>query len=307
MAITLYDGKRSALSIVVEKYLLLRGTKKVFSTHANTSKYIERIGTQNNQPYVIKGVKFESEIMESHFEGMQYFILNNKESRSQRVILYLHGGAWTNQPFPLHWTFMDQMAQALDAKVIAPIYPKVPHFDHTHTYPRLLKLYREILSTVETPLQITFMGDSAGGNIALSLACQLKNDEMPQPKDIILISACLDMGLTHPHIPEFEKNDPMLSMGGMSAITEIWAGDKSVNDPIISPMYADLKGLASITHFIGTHEGLYPDAIKFDEMVSEQGGKIDTYVYPKMNHVFVLLPLEEAKDARQKIMSRITD
>lgn len=150
------------------------------------------------------------------------------------------------------------------------------------------------------------MGDSAGGNIALSLACQLKNDEMPQPKDIILISACVDMGLTHPQIPEYEKNDPMLSMGGMSAITEIWAGDKSVNDPIISPMYADLSCIASITHFIGTHEGLYPDAIKFDEMVTEQGGAIETYVYPKMNHVLVLLPIDEAKDAFHKIISRIT-
>ena len=193
MSVHIYEGKRSTLSFVLEKYLLLRGTKKVFSTHSNTSKYIERIGIQNIYPHIIKGVKFESEIVESGYDGMQYFALNNKESRAQRVILYLHGGAWTNQPFPLHWTFMDQMAQALDAKVIAPIYPKVPHFDHTYTYPKLLNLYRAILSTVETPQQITFMGDSAGGNIAMSLACQLKNNAMPQPKDIILISACVDI------------------------------------------------------------------------------------------------------------------
>lgn len=158
MSIHIYEGKRSTLSFVLEKYLLLRGTKKDFSTHANTSKYIERIGIQNIQPYVLKGVKLKSEIIESDFEGMQCYILNNKAIRSQRVILYLHGGAWTNQPFPLHWTFMDQMAQALDAKVIAPIYPKVPHFDYTHTYPRLLNLYREILNTVESPLQITLWG-----------------------------------------------------------------------------------------------------------------------------------------------------
>lgn len=305
MSVHIYKDKRSALSYVLEKYMLLRGTKRVFSTYENTSKYIERVGKLNFYPHIIKGVKLKSEVLESYFEGLQYFILNNKNSRSQKIILYLHGGAWTNQPLSLHWTFMDQMAQALDAKIIAPIYPKVPHFNHTKTYPRLLNLYREIVRTVERPQQITFMGDSAGGNIALSLACQLKNHEMPQPKDIILISACPDMSLTHPEIPVYEKNDPMLSKGGMSAITEIWAGEKSVVDPIISPMYADLKNLGKITHFIGTHEGLYPDAIKLDEVVTSQGGTIETHVYRKMNHVFVLLPLAEAKHAQNIIIETI--
>lgn len=307
MAIHVYKGKRSTLSRILEKYMLLRGTKKVFSTKQNTSEFIALRGKENTKPYVIEGVKFTSEIVESVYEGMQLFTLNNQNRMDQKVILYIHGGAWTNQPLAYHWRYMDHMAQVLDAKIIAPIYPKVPHFDYSHTYPKLILLYKEILKSVKTPHQITIMGDSAGGNISLSLACQLKTADLPQPKDIVLISACTDMALAHPLISEYEADDPMLAAGGMSVITEKWAGDKTVTDPIISPMFADLKDLAKITHFIGTHEGLYPDAIKLDEMITEQGGKIDTFVYPKMNHVFVILPLKEAQDAQQKIVTRIKD
>ncbi len=97
----------------------------------------------------------------------------------------------------------------------------------------------------------------------------------------------------------------MLASEGMSVITKIWAADKDLKDPLISPIYGDFQGLASITHFIGTHESLYPDAVKFDEQLSEQGIDITTFVYPKMNHVFVVMPIPEALDAQQKIINII--
>lgn len=55
--------------------------------------------------------------------------------------------------------------------------------------------------------------------------------------------------------------------------------------------------------FIGTHESSYPDAIQFDAQLTEQGVAITTYVYPKMNHVFVVMPIPEATDAQQKIVN----
>ena len=51
----------------------------------------------------------------------------------------------------------------------------------------------------------------------------------------------------------------------MEVITKMWAADQSLTDPLISPIYGDFKGLGKITHFIGTHDMLYPDAIKLDE------------------------------------------
>jgi len=305
MSVEIYRKKRSIQSLLFEKLLLFRGTKKAFSTIENTKELIKQRGLENVKPYVIEKVKFVNSISEHNFEGMQVFTLNDQKTKDQKVILYIHGGAWTNQPLHFHWRFMDRIAHALNAKIIAPIYPKVPQFNYKHTYPTMLNLYKEILELVHTPQQITIMGDSAGGNIALGLALLLKQHEYPQPKDLILLSACVDMKLDNPLIPEYEKVDPMLSVGGMEAITKIWADDKSLEDPLISPIYGDYQGLAKITHFVGTHEGLYPDAIKLDKKLSKQEIEIDTFVYPKMNHVFVVMPIPEAKDAQQKIVNII--
>ncbi|MED3875097.1 alpha/beta hydrolase [Lysinibacillus capsici] len=304
MSIEIFNGERSVESVQFEKLLFSQSNKKSFSSIENAQQFIKQRGTENIHPYVIgEDVNLLSALKEQTFEDMQVFILNDQKSSSQMVILYIHGGAWTNQPLNLHWLFMDKMAQALNAKVIAPIYPKVPHFSYQDTYPKMLSLYKEILVSIESSNQLTIIGDSAGGNIALGLIQLLKRDGLPQPQDIILLSACVDMSLENPLIQEYEENDPMLASEGMEVITKIWAADKALKDPIISPIYGDFQGVGKITHFIGSHESLYPDAIQFDEKLTEQGVAINTFVYPKMNHVFVVMPIPEAVDAQQKIIN----
>lgn len=307
MSIEIFNGERSVESVQFEKLLFSQSNKKSFSSIENAQQFIKQRGTENIHPYVIgEDVNLLSALKEQTFEDMQVFILNDQKSSSQMVILYIHGGAWTNQPLNLHWLFMDKMAQALNAKVIAPIYPKVPHFSYQDTYPKMLSLYKEILASIESSNQLTIIGDSAGGNIALGLIQLLKRDGLPQPQDIILLSACVDMSLENPLIQEYEENDPMLASEGMEVITKIWAADKALKDPIISPIYGDFQGVGKITHFIGSHESLYPDAIQFDEKLTEQGVAINTFVYPKMNHVFVVMPIPEAVDAQQKIINTLS-
>ncbi len=306
MTVEIFSGDRSEESVQFEKWLFAQSNKKSFSSIENAKQFIEERGTENSQLYVIgEDVQFISDMEEQTFEAMQVFTLNDQKSLKQKVILYIHGGAWTNQPLSLHWLFMDKMAQLLNAKVIAPIYPKVPHFNHHDTFQKMLNFYKEILKTVESSNQLTIIGDSAGGNIALGLVQLLKQNHLPQPQDIILLSACVDMSLENPQILEYEEKDPMLASAGMEVITKIWAADKDLKDPLISPIYGDFQGLGKITHFIGTHESLYPDAIKFDEQLTEQGIDITTFVYPQMNHVFVVMPIPEALDAQQKIMNII--
>lgn len=305
MSMNVYNKRRSLMSYLFEKIILLSGTKKNFSTLDNTRKHIDQVGLENIKPYQLGKVKLTSPRSERSFEDMQVFTLNDQHSDAQKVILYLHGGAHTHQPLSLHWRFMDTLAQALNAKVIAPIYPKVPHFNYQHTYPRLLNLYREILESVQVPSQLTIMGDSAGGNISLSLAHYIQMNHLPQPKDIILLSPCVDMVLDNPVLFDYESRDPMLAVEGYDVIRRIWAADKSLDDPLISPIYGDFEGLGKITMFVGTHEGLFPDIMKLDKMLTDQDIDHHTFVYPKMNHVFVLYPIPEAKDAQRKIIDII--
>lgn len=244
--------------------------KKNLSSRKNTLKLLDQIKGENTEPYQIGHVKLKSGISESSFEGMQVFTVNDQKSTKQKVILYLHGGAFVYQPLRYHWKFMDKLARALNAKFIVPIYPKVPGFTYQQTYPRLVNLYREILESVENPAQLTFMGDSAGGNISLALAQVLKVNQLPQPKDIILLSACVDMVLDNPVIFDYETRDPMLAVEGFDVIKKIWAADKSLYDPLISPLYGSFEELGKITIFVGTYEGLFPDNMRLSKRLTDQ-------------------------------------
>lgn len=307
MSVEIVNGERSEESIQFEKLFASQSNKESFSSIENTKKFLDQKGIENTKPYSIgDDVKLISEIKEQTFEGMQVFTLNDQTSQKQKIILYIHGGAWTNQPLNFHWWFMDKMAQSLNAKVVAPIYPKVPHYSCQDTYPKILNLYKDLLKTAGSANQLTIMGDSAGGNISLGLAHLLKKEGLPQPKDIILLSACVDMSLNNPLMFEYAKKNPILGPEGMEVIAKIWTADKNVTDPLISPIYGDFKGLGKITHFIGTHDMLYPDAIKLDEKLTEQGIDIKTFVYPEMLHVFVVMPIPEAQDAQEKIIQVIT-
>ncbi|QOR68799.1 alpha/beta hydrolase [Cytobacillus suaedae] len=306
MSIIKYNKNRSVQGYLLEKMIPLFVTlKKDLSSIEETERFIQKVGEETIEPYQLVKVKLKSDIIEDRFENMQVFTLNNKNSHKQKVILYLHGGAHVNQPVDLHWKLMDKLACSLDAKIIAPIYPKVPHFNYQHTYPTLVRLYKSILDSIENSNLLTLMGDSAGGNISLSLAQSLRDHELPQPKDIILLSPCVDMVLDNPVISDYETRDPMLSVAGFDVIRRIWAADKSLDDPVISPIYGDFNDLGKISFFIGTYEGLYPDVMKLDKMLTEQGIDHSTFVYPKMNHVFVLFPIPEARDAINKMTTII--
>ena len=70
--------------------------------------------------------------------------------------------------------FIDELAETLNAKVIMPVYPKIPHQDYQATYVLFEKLYHDLLNQVADSKQIVVMGDSAGGQIALSFCSIVK-------------------------------------------------------------------------------------------------------------------------------------
>ena len=71
--------------------------------------------------------------VDKHF-GSTVYTVNDKQDKHQRVVLYAHGGAWFQDPLKIHFEFIDELAETLNAKVIMPVYPKIPHQDYQATY-----------------------------------------------------------------------------------------------------------------------------------------------------------------------------
>ena len=147
------------------------------------------------------------------------------------------------------------------------------------------------------------MGDSSGGGMSLVMA-QLLRDEHPearQPEEIILLSPWMDVSMDNPDIEAVDPHDPMLDSDGVGAVGRMWAGDRGVHDPLASPIYGTFENLGRITVFAGTRDILWPDDLKFSQMLTEQGIEHIYIEEENLNHPYALFPIQEAVKAR-KIM-----
>lgn len=292
---------RSRRSKLVEQFLFRNGGKEKFVDERAFAEFMEQ-KRKDRKPYVLPkkiGEKFN--LMLRRYDGMSCYIFNFDNKPTEKQILYLHGGAYVNQPLIFHWNFLGKLARETNATIYVPIYPKAPNHQYQESFDKVFLIYEEILSRSGAD-SLIFMGDSAGGGFALALAQVLLEKGLPQPKHIILLSPWLDITMKNPDLPAFEKLDPVIGIYGAVGMGKTYAGDTDLNYYMLSPINGEVKGLGQITVFVGTHEVLLPDIRRFKDMAEAQGVMINYFEYPKMNHVFPVYPIPEAKIARKEIV-----
>lgn len=300
--------KRSVSSWVIEKGLWFSGIKEKLKEKSpdEIKSIFEKKEEVDSQKIALPNVS--TSIEEKDVDGMQVFVMNDQKSAEQPTILYFHGGAYYNQPVTSHYSLVENLAKELDAKIVFPIYPKAPGFTYSDTYPKLDTLYREILDSTSTSDNITIMGDSAGGGLSLGFAMYARDHQLPQPKDIVLLSPWLDINTDNPEIEHYESVDPMLSAWGLNQIGEVWAeGKENMDNPYVSPIFGDITGLGKISIFVGTHEIFFPDNEKFHEILSSKNIEHHFVIQEKMNHVYAVLPIPEGKEAQRQIVDIIKE
>lgn len=299
---------RSARSWLVERVLFLRGKSTLIQQSDDSfAKVLEAGQKKSDQAYVNPEKWVGMPVTDKVVDGMQTFIWNDKADKNQKAILYIHGGAYLHQPMSFHFKAVAAIAKQVDAKVVFPIYPKIPRYTYQDAFPKMLTLYKEILQ--DTPADwLTVMGDSAGGGFSLGLALALKDQNLTQPKNIILLSPWVDIKTDNPEIAKYEQNDPILAAWGLNKMGALWAGsEKEMTNPYVSPLQGDLTGLGKISIFVGTHEIFLPDNEKLSQNLTRLGIDHNYIVADKMNHVYPIFPIPEAKKAQAEIVKIIQD
>lgn len=287
-----FDG-RSGMSLFSEGVLwVVLGGKRNFSEE-KTIGHIEKARKENENYRVPDFYKFLYGFSTYDFNGTEVCDYNPD---GDKLIIYLHGGAYIYQPLLFHYRYCNVLARELDARVLMPIYPKAPNFTIEYMLDMVYDFYKDALKSYE-PENIVFMGDSAGGGLSLSLAQTLLKSGDPQPSDIILLSPCVDIAFDNPELEAYAENDPMLCLPDLRLKMQYCTKKNTdMDDFRISPINGEVVGLAPITLFAGTYELLVPDARKFVKQSAEKGVIIDYYEYEKMCHTFCLFPIPEARE-----------
>jgi acetyl esterase/lipase len=220
----------------------------------------------------------------------------------ERVVLYLHGGAFAFH-FPAGYgAFTAHLSQALGARVLLVDYRLAPEHPFPAPQDDCLNAYRALLAQGVSAQQIVVAGDSAGGNLTLGLLQRLVRERLPQPACAVALSPAADITLTGETLRTLAAADPMLPAQSLHVFRDLAFAPQHRSDPMASPLHGDAAQTAPTLLMAGTREVLLDDACRFAQRAHEAGGRVLCEVWHDMPHVFPLLSqLKESRLAMRHI------
>ncbi len=271
------------------KAIWFSGRRKKFLTEQAMHAFIEK--NRSRKPYALDAAFMKKHsIAQFTSDEMDVYVLN-QHSIHTKTIVYFHGGAYINELTGFHWRYLVKLANKTGYKIFVPVYPKLPNYNYVDCYKQLDYFYDKTLRKYN---QLIFMGDSAGGGLALAFAQKLHAEEKPGPIQNILFSPWLDMGSEHEGYAELEKTDPMIGVTGVKILAKLWYEPGNHTNYLVSPLYGNLSGICETTIVVGTNELIVLDSRRFKEIAQQQNFKLNYYEFEHMHHVFPLFPIPEA-------------
>ncbi len=238
-------------------------------------------------------VSVDYELKKESFGGRDVYILSSKEAKSEKYILYLHGGAYTTNLTAEYWDFFAGIVRDTGAMLIIPDYPLAPEYYYKDVFNMVSPLYEEIIEKIGAN-NLIVMGDSAGGGLALALSEVEGEKGIEEPNQLILISPWLDLTMSNEKIMEVQPYDTKLNVDVLKLAVAGYAREDDLSDYHISPINGPLQNLKNVVIYSGTYDILNPDAKRFVEIANEQGLNIDYREYKEAQHVWLLYYQDES-------------
>ena len=212
---------------------------------------------------------------------------NTEEDGISKYIVYFHGGSYMAEATQNHWDFLEQLVKDTGYTVIMPDYPLTPKNTYKEVYAMVEPLYKEIIEKVGND-NVIFMGDSAGGGLALGLYEKIAEENVGLPIKTILISPWLDVRLQNENIQVVEKNDTVLNKEALRIAGIAYAGADGIDSYLVNPIEGDLSTLKNIKIWIGTYDILEPDCQLLQEKAQEVGGDVEIKEYEQAKHIWLI-------------------
>ena len=225
--------------------------------------------------------------------GFSVYTLTPETLKTERTLLYLHGGGYKDAANVFHWRFCERFAEDAGCRVLFPIYPLTPKYTYKDAYAFLDTLYAEELKGTAWSV----MGDSAGGGLAVGFMMELASRGEAGPEKAVLLSPWLDITMSDPDMKDYVDVEPLLDIDRLRLQGLSWAGDTDPTDWHVSPINGAASVLPPTLIFTGTHEILHPEAVKFAARVPD----CKLITAEGMAHCYPLFPIQEAEDALKRM------
>jgi acetyl esterase/lipase len=214
------------------------------------------------------------------------WISNRLSTPSGKVILYFHGGAYNIGSARSHRNLTAHLAKATGATVLLLDYKLAPEFPFPAALTDAVNAYQWLLAHEHQPEDIVLVGDSAGGGLALATALTLRDQNIPLPDALGLISPWVDMTMSGESVKSKADIDPMIRKDWLDVMINNYATDLPPESPLCSPIFADLSGLPPIYIQVGGDEILLDDAMRLAQRAESHGVSVVLEIWEELWHVW---------------------
>lgn len=229
--------------------------------------------------------------------------ISNPNSLSDRVLFYLHGGAYCLGSCSSHRGLVSRLARACESRALLIEYRLAPE----HPFPAALEdstaVYRELIRAGVRPENMVIGGDSAGGGLTVATLLALRDGGDPLPAAAVLLSPWTDLEGTGESMKTRADVEPWLDPDKISEVAKLYLRDLDPRHPHVSPIYADLHDLPPILVHVGNDECLLDDSVRLVERARNDGVETEFKIWEEMWHVFHAFPIPEALQAIKEIGS----
>jgi acetyl esterase/lipase len=208
------------------------------------------------------------------------------EVRSDRVVLYLHGGGYVIGSPRSHRHLAAALARATGTCALVPDYRLAPEHRFPAAVDDAVAAYRWLLDRGVAPAGVAIAGDSAGGGLTVATLVALREAGLPLPAAGVCISPWTDLTCTAGTYATLAGRDPIVTTDGVAEMAGHYIGAGDVRAPLASPLFADLAGLPPLLIQVGSEEVLLDDARRLAERAERAGVQASLEIWPDMIHVW---------------------
>ncbi len=285
---------------------LMNLIKKMHGAVENTD--LEKHRQSQDHFGVLLGSNKEVDIKELEIDGIHgEWISVNRAHMKKYIILYCHGGGYSTGSSIYARTLTTKFATSTSMDVLCFDYRLAPEHPYPAATEDAMKIWNDLMLLGYGARDIIVAGDSAGGNLALSLVLKLKQEGRLLPRGVILMSPWTDLTASgKSHVTRAEI-DPVLNADYLKEMTTNYAAGEDLKNPLISPLFGNFTGFPPTYIQVGDNEMLLNDATMLHKRMVKANVSVKMDVFKGMWHVFQMSPFKTAYEAMDKNAEFIYD
>ena len=208
-------------------------------------------------------------------------------SDASKVLLFFHGGGYCSGSIKSHRRMVTEAGRAMGVRTLAIDYRRAQEHPFPAQHEDALTAWRFLRRQGIAAEHIVVGGDSAGGNLSLSLVYRLRAAREQLPGCAWLVSPWTDLTMSGATLATKDAVDPLIHKAYLEELADAYAPPPlDRRDPLVSPLFADLRDFPPMLIQVGSDETLMSDATRLAEAAGIADVAVLLEIWPHMIHAW---------------------